>query len=148
MNSSKSLLATQIFAGGYNCSQSVFCVFAPDYGISKDSSLRLAGPLGAGIARRQETCGAVTGALMALGLKYGKGENGTDEDKKRAFEKAQLFISEFENQFGSINCLHLLDGNQMGTEEGAKAIDASDMFRTRCAHYVKFAVEKTEEILG
>lgn len=65
MKTSKSSLAVQTFAGGYNCSQSVFSVFAPGFGVSKDLSLRLASPLGAGIARRQETCGAVTGALMA-----------------------------------------------------------------------------------
>ena len=125
----------------------MFSVFAPDFGISRDLSLRLTGPLGAGIARRQETCGAVTGAIMALGLKYGKGENGTDEDKKRAFEIANRFIAEFEAEFWSISCLKLLDGNLMDTEEGAAAIAAEDMFKTRCANYVKFAVEKAEELL-
>ncbi|MBP1676974.1 MAG: GCAxxG family protein [Bacteroidetes bacterium] len=147
MSSQKSTFAVQTFASSYNCSQSVFSVFAPDFGISRDLSLRLAGPLGAGIARRQETCGAVTGALLALGLKYGKGENGTDEDKKRAFAVAQDFIQDFEAQFGSIVCLHLLDNNCMDTEEGAAAINKEDMFRTRCTKYVKFAVEKTEELL-
>ena len=111
-----STLALTTFANSYNCSQSVFSVFAPDFGISKDLGLRLAGPLGAGIARRQETCGAVTGALLALGLKYGKGENGTDEDKKRAYAVAQDFMKDFEAEFGSIVCLHLLDNNRMDTE--------------------------------
>jgi len=145
--SSKPTLALTTFANSYNCSQSVFSVFAPDFGISKDLSLRLAGPLGAGIARRQETCGAVTGALMALGLKYGKGENGTDEDKKRAFAVAQGFIRDFEAEFGSIVCLHLLDNNRMDTEEGTAAIEKEDMFRARCTKYVKYAVEKTEELI-
>jgi C_GCAxxG_C_C family probable redox protein len=145
--SSKFSLALTTFANSYNCSQSVFSVFASDFGISRDLSLRLAGPMGAGIARRQETCGAVTGALLALGLKYGKGENGTDEDKKRAFAVSQDFIKDFEAEFGSIVCLHLLDNNRMDTEEGAAAIEKEDMFRTRCANYVKYAVEKTEELL-
>ena len=144
----KTILALTTFANSYNCSQSVFSVFAPDFGISKDLGLRLAGPLGAGIARRQETCGAVTGALLALGLKYGKGENGTDEDKKRAFAVAQDFMKDFEAEFGSIVCLHLLDNNCMDTEEGAAAIAKEDMFRTRCTKYVKFAVERTEELLN
>lgn len=145
--SAKSTLALATFANSYNCSQSVFSVFAPGFGISHDLSLRLTGPFGAGIARRQETCGAVTGALMALGLKYGKGENGTDEDKKRAFNVAQDFIREFETRFGSIVCLKLLDNNNMDTEVGAAAIASKDMFNTRCTAYVKFAVEKTEELL-
>lgn len=147
MNTSKPTLALATFANSYNCSQSVFCVFAPDFGISKDLSLRLAGPFGGGIARRQETCGAVTGALLALGLRYGKGENGSEDDKKRAYEVAQHFIKDFETEFGSIVCLQLLDNNQMDTDEGATAIAKEDMFRTRCAKYVKFAVERTEEYL-
>lgn len=147
MNTSKSILAIQTFDGGYNCSQSVFSVFAPDYGISKDLSLRLAGPLGAGIARRQETCGAVTGAIMALGLKFGKGENGNDEDKKRSYDMAKQFIAEFETKFGTISCLQLLDGNLMDSAEGTAAIAVENMFETRCANYVKFAVEKAEELL-
>jgi C_GCAxxG_C_C family probable redox protein len=146
--SSRPSLALATFANSYNCSQSVFSVFAPDFGISKDLSLRLAGPLGAGIARRQETCGAVIGALLALGLKYGKGENGTDNDKKRAFAFAQDFIKDFETEFGSIVCLHLLDNNLMDTDEGAATIASKDMFHTRCTKYVKFAVERTEELLS
>jgi C_GCAxxG_C_C family probable redox protein len=144
---SKSTLALATFANSYTCSQAVFSVFAPDYGISKDLSLRLAGPLGAGIARRQETCGAVTGALLALGLKYGKGENGTDEDKKIAYAVSQDFIKDFEAKFGSIVCLHLLDNNCMETPEGAAAITREDMFNTRCPKYVEYAVQKAEELL-
>lgn len=146
--STKSTLALATFANGYNCSQSVFSVFAPDFGINRDLSLRLAGPLGAGIARRQEACGAVTGALLALGLKYGKGENGTDDDKKRAFAVSQRFIKDFEAEFGSMLCLHLLNNNNMDTEEGAAAIANEDMFRTRCPNFVKFAVEKVNELLN
>ncbi len=145
---SKPTLALATFANNYNCSQAVFSVFAPDFGISKDLSLRLATPLGAGIARRQETCGAVTGALLALGLKYGKGENGTDEDKKIAYAVSQDFMKDFEAKFGSILCLHLLDNNCMNTQEGSEAIAREDMFNTRCPKYVKFAVEKVEELLN
>jgi len=147
MNTTKSSLAVQTFADGYNCSQSVFSVFASDFGLSKDVSLRLAGPLGAGIARRQETCGAVTGAIMALGLKYGKGENGTDADKKNAFEMAEKLVAAFEEKYGSINCLRLLDNNLMDTQKGSAAIAAAEMFRIRCSEYVRFAVQKTEELL-
>lgn len=145
--SQKSEQAIAIFSNGYNCSQSVFSVFASDFGMSRDLSLRLTGPMGAGIARRQEACGAVTGAILALGLKYGKGENGTDDDKKRAFEKANQLMLLFEAQCGSTNCLHLLDGNCMNTEDGAAKIAAADMFNTRCTNYVQTAVELVEQLM-
>lgn len=145
--SQKLKLATDVFANGYNCSQSVFSVFATDFGVSRDLSLRLASPMGAGIARRQETCGAVTGGILALGLKYGKGEQGADADKKLAYEKAISLMSQFEQRHGSTVCLQLLDGNCMNTEEGVARIAAADMFNTRCSAYVQTAVEIVEQLL-
>lgn len=139
--------ALYTFDNGYNCSQSVFSVFAGEFGLSRDMSLRLAGPLGAGIGRRQETCGAVTGALMALGLKYGKGETGSDEDKKRAFAKSEALMKAFEARHGSVKCLTLLDGHRMDSPEGSAAIATARMFDTRCTEYVKTAVELAQSLM-
>jgi C_GCAxxG_C_C family probable redox protein len=68
----KKELAIHYFTHHFNCSQSVFTAFAPDFGISADESLKIACAFGGGMGRRQLTCCAVTGALMALGLKYAK----------------------------------------------------------------------------
>jgi C_GCAxxG_C_C family probable redox protein len=64
--------ALENFKNGYNCAQSVLSVLAPDLGLHQDTAMKLSSPFGSGIAYMQETCGAVTGALMAIGLKYGK----------------------------------------------------------------------------
>lgn len=56
-------------------------------------------------------------------------------------------MAAFEKKYGTTVCLRLLDNNLMDTEEGTAAIAAADMFRTRCAEYVRFAVEKTEELM-
>lgn len=73
--------AIACFRNGFNCSQSVLSAFGPYYGLNDDQCLRVACAFGAGMARRQMTCGAVIGALMALGLKHGKSLN-DDESKK------------------------------------------------------------------
>ena len=57
----------ELFRNGYNCSQSVLSVFAEELGVKKDLALKLASPFGSGIAYMQETCGAVSGALMEIG---------------------------------------------------------------------------------
>src|SRR5674476_344196 len=103
--SEKTIQAAETFQNGFNCSQSVFSVFAEDFGLTKDSCLKLASPFGGGIARMQETCGAVTGALMAIGLKYGKGENGTEEDKAAGYKYSQEFIAKFKNKYNTVCCL-------------------------------------------
>ena len=144
----KSKQAAETFGSGFNCTQSVLSVFAEDFGINKDLCLRLASPFGAGIACRQETCGAVTGALMAIGLKYGKGENGTEEDKANAYKQSQHFVSQFMEKNQTICCRELLGGLDINTTKGMAKIHSLDLFKRRCSKYVQESVEITELILG
>ena len=60
----------ELFNNHFNCSQAVFTAFATEYGISEELALRLGTSFGGG-ARNGEMCGAVLGALMVLGLKFG-----------------------------------------------------------------------------
>jgi C_GCAxxG_C_C family probable redox protein len=144
----KQKLALESFKNGFNCSQSVLSVFAEELNLKKDTALKLATPFGAGMAYMQETCGAVTGALMAIGLKYGKGEFGTNEDKTHAYNQSKQFIAEFRKKNQSVCCRNLLDGIDMNTPEGMARIVEFDYFRTRCCDYVADAVQIAEEILN
>ena len=94
----KQELAAATFRSGYNCAQSVLSSFSSDFNIERDTLLRLASPFGSGIAKTQETCGAVTGGIMAIGLKYGKGINGTEEEKARTYELSRRLITEFSKE--------------------------------------------------
>lgn len=69
MNQSERAVAC--FKEGFSCSQAVFSTFAPQLGLECELALKVAGLFGGGMGRLGEVCGAVTGALMALGLKYG-----------------------------------------------------------------------------
>jgi C_GCAxxG_C_C family probable redox protein len=146
--SEKTRHANERFRSGFNCSQSVLSAFAEDFGLSKDSCLRLASPFGSGIARMQETCGAVTGALMAIGLKYGKGENGTEDDKTIAYRQSQYLINEFKKRNTTICCRQLLDGYDMNSPEGIAKIMELDLYNNYCMKYIQDAVEITEAILS
>ena len=106
----RALEALEAFRNGYNCAQSVVSVYAQELGIQKNEALKLANPFGAGISYEQETCGAVTGALIVIGLKYGKGENDTDDDKKKTYEISRCLMNEFRGRNKSIRCRDLLDG--------------------------------------
>lgn len=139
--------AVDTFKNNYNCAQSVLSVFAQDLGISKDNALKLSTPFGAGMMYMQETCGAVTGALMAIGLKYGKGENGTLEDKERAYDMGRHFVAEFTKSHGSTSCMKLMNGVNLSTLEGMKYAVDNEMFSTHCANYVKGAVLIAEKIV-
>jgi C_GCAxxG_C_C family probable redox protein len=140
--------AVDLFRNDYNCAQSVFSVFTEELGITKDLALKLASPFGAGIAFRQETCGAVSGALMAIGLKYGKGETGSNDDKAFTYDLAHHFMTEFRKNHQTVCCRELLNEIDMSTPEGMAQLLELDYFRIRCARYVMDAVQIADTIIS
>jgi len=142
----KSEKAVAYFNNSFNCSQSVLAAFAPELGISADDSLRVACAFGGGMARQQLTCGAVTGALMALGLKYGKALNDSDEKKAETYALTRRFCDEFSSRFGTLNCRELLLGYDMNNPEENMKIKELGLFDTHCSRFVKEAVEIIEKL--
>ena len=136
----KQTTATNFFRGQFNCSQSVLATFGPEGGLSEDESLRIATAFGAGMGRQQHICGAITGALMVLGLKYGKGLNDPEERKKYTYQLTKEFFDEFKRLNGSENCLELLDGLDMNNPVDNKKIVERNYFEIRCEKYVSDAV--------
>ena len=130
----------------FNCSQSVLAVFSEDYGISENNCLKIACAFGGGMGRLQYTCGAVTGALMAIGLKYGKALDDPEEKKLMTYSKTKEFFSEFEKLHGSINCQELLDGLNLRDPEDFKKIIDEKLFEIKCEKYITDAVRIVELI--
>ena len=79
--------AVKLFNSGYVCSQAVFAAFSPKLGLEKNQALKIGACFGSGM-RKGEVCGACTGALMVLGLKYG-------ESKAMSNEACERFLDEF-----------------------------------------------------
>jgi C_GCAxxG_C_C family probable redox protein len=89
------------FSGGYNCSQAILSTYCEAYGLDKAIALRLACGLGAGMGRLGEVCGAVSGAYLVIGLKYG-------DDKEKTYHLVQEFSRKFELKHESTICKKLL----------------------------------------
>jgi C_GCAxxG_C_C family probable redox protein len=51
-------------------------------------------------------CGALSGAVMALGLKYGR--DNSEQDRNPASDKANAFVNKFLDKYGTANCIELL----------------------------------------
>ena len=71
------------FRGDFNCAQSITGTYGPQYGLNQDIALKIATGFGGGMARFGRTCGAVSGAYMVIGLKYGMGKNDDTELKEK-----------------------------------------------------------------
>lgn len=135
------------FAGGFNCAQSVFATFGPSLGMDREDCLRIAGTFGGGMGRMGEACGAVTGALMAIGLQYGQTDVTDKAGKDRCYALVREFITRFRARNGTINCTELL-GFDLGTPEGAQAAKETSIHTTVCPKFVGDAAEILAELLA
>ncbi|MBN2425258.1 MAG: C_GCAxxG_C_C family protein [Calditrichaceae bacterium] len=133
------------YLNGYNCAQAVLKPFAEEYGLDDKTASKIASVFGGGMARMQATCGAVTGAFMAIGLKYGFTNPGEDQDKKLVLEKSKNFIELFQKEFGSLNCIEFLECD-LNTEEGQKIHNDENQRELICAKLVKRAAEIVESL--
>jgi C_GCAxxG_C_C family probable redox protein len=131
------------FSQGFACSQAVLTAFASEFGLSDEMALKIAAPFGGGMARAGKTCGAVTGGLMALGLKYGY----TAPDGKDAMYRiAQEFMRIFKESHGSLACRDLI-GFDITTPENRERAQQSGVFQKICPGLVRDAVEIVQGML-
>lgn len=138
--------AVACFKESFSCSQSVLSAYGPQFGLDRETALRVAGAFGGGIARRGETCGAVSGALMVIGLKYGKTKGDDDAARERTYSLVDEFTEMFIYRNRSITCKDLLC-HDLSTPEGRAAVKEKKLADTLCPKFVKDAAEILEEIL-
>lgn len=137
--------ATGKFMSGYNCAQSVVWAFVPDLGVDVDLALKVSTGFGAGMGRRQETCGAVAGGIMVLGLRHGRGEGQERAATEDTYARTQELMRRFEAKHGTSSCRKLL-GCDLMTEEGRKALKERDLHDTVCKSCVQSVVAILEEM--
>ncbi len=143
----KAEFAVQCFNNGFSCSQSVFAAFCEDYGLDKKFALKIGCSFGAGMAYLGEACGAVTGAFMVLGLRYGQDAEEDRPSRDFTYLVVKDFASRFRKLNGSISCKDLIDFD-ISDEKQLIAARKTDVFKTKCAMYVRDAVNLLEEIIS
>lgn len=115
-------------------------------GLDRETALRITGAFGAGMARTGGTCGAVTGALMVIGLRHAKTRKDDDDSRERAYALGQELMDAFRERNGSLLCREIL-GADVGTPEGVAEVRKKDLFRTVCPKFVRDAGDLLEELL-
>jgi C_GCAxxG_C_C family probable redox protein len=115
------------------------------FGLDREMAFKVAGVFGSGMGRG-DTCGAVTGAFMVIGLKHGKTKGSDDLSQARTDELAQRFVELFIARNATISCRELL-GCDISTPEGLRAAKKEKHFKKRCPKFVQDAAEILEELL-
>ena len=138
--------AVKFFKGNFNCAQSVFSTFAPELGLPRETAWKIATPFGGGLSHMRDVCGAVAGALMVIGLKYGMSVEEDSQAKERSYALSQEFASRFKKRNESINC-HDLIGYDLGNSEEYETAKKEEVFEKVCTTFVRDAVEILQDIL-
>ena len=135
--------AVALFTGGMACSQAILATYGPLFGFDRDEAIRIARGFGGGMGRLSETCGAVTGAVMAISLKFDGTDKQTKEDN---YALMQEFARRFKSKHHSLNCTQLLDCDLGKPEDQAKFRELGRM-QSHCICYVREAAQHLEELL-
>ena len=100
----------KLFIKGIDCSQVVTGHFAEVCGIDEKSMRKVAACFGGGM-QCGETCGAVTGALMVIGMKYGS-----------LFDATQTMVAEIGNGLYEVQVVAWYDNENSYTSQMVRTI--------------------------
>lgn len=137
--------AKELFEQKYHCSQAVLAAFADELDITEKQALKLGGCFGGGMCKG-EVCGACTGALMALGLKFSQCETEDLDSRLKTNDVTVEFLEQFRKENGSYMCRELL-GCDLATQEGKEYAIEHNLFTEFCPKLVMSAVKIAEEIM-
>jgi C_GCAxxG_C_C family probable redox protein len=128
----------------YNCCESVLLALAEYLGVSSKLIPKIGTAIGAGVGLNGLLCGSVSGVAMAIGVKHGR--NRKEENPQPAWNMIDKYVASLKDKFGAVNCGQLTRLN-LKTTEGLKEYFAR-VHDYECVERLKFAVEKTVEILS
>jgi len=137
--------AVNCFCRGAACSQAILGTYGPPVGLPREQAMKLASGFAGGM-RLAQTCGAVTGAFMVLGLKLAGPDCDQRDGRNDVYAAIRDFAARFQQRNHSVVCKELL-GCDISTPEGADRAKREGLFRTICPNLVQAAAEILEGML-
>lgn len=144
MKTRADIASTDLFHNGFNCAQSVIGVFCHDYDLDQEDAFRIACGLGGG-CRCGDLCGAVSGGVLVVGLRYGNTSAEDTAAKATCDLRTAEFTGKFMERHGSVTCRELL-GIDLSLPENREKANAQNLFDLKCRGFVRDAVQLLEEL--
>lgn len=131
---------------GFFCAPAVLSTYSEELGLEKSLALKIACGFGGGIGGMGKTCGAVTGAVMVIGLMHGQADLRDVESRERTYKLAREFIGRFTELHGSVECRELI-GYDLSQQSEFKLARQNRVFQKKCPRFVYDAACILEDIL-
>ena len=138
--------AIEAYRSGFNCAQSIVSAYSDYLGFDNKQAMGIACGYGGGMGKLQETCGAITGAFMVLGVNSYNEDKDIQESKDKAVDKVREFDKKFKAIHGTTNCRKLI-GCDLSTDEGMQYAKDNKLFDTICEKCIKDAVAIVDELI-
>lgn len=136
--------AKELF-GHYLCSQAVLAAFADELDLTEKQALKVGACFGSGMCKG-EVCGACSGALMVIGMKYGQCKPDDSDSRVKTNELTKKFLEQFREENGSYICNELL-GCDLATPEGVEYAREHKLFTEFCPEMVVSAAKIVEQLI-
>lgn len=137
----------QNMKNGYNCAQSIVKAYAKEVGIENEEEVvRMAAAFGAGIGRNGYVCGAITGAALIIGKKYGNNEPVDTARREKAYEVINKLVEIFEQEYRTVMCKDLISIDMKNPEELKKTRE-NGVFQNQCPAFVLLSGRALDELL-
>ncbi|MDD2371223.1 MAG: C-GCAxxG-C-C family protein [Firmicutes bacterium] len=135
--------ALEYFSNGYNCSESSLLIGCDILGIKDPIIPRVATCFGGGINGCGNICGLYTGAMMSIGIKYGRDTH--IESRETANKIGREFHDFWINNIGKLNCCDLLDidyPEELIEISDKKSYGTDNCCKPMCTKITKWLVNK------
>jgi len=134
------------FLSGYNCAESVLMAVTGAMGINGEELVNAASGFNKGLSGSGSVCGAITGAIMAMGIARDAGLKGA-EGQARTMNLALMLHRRFVAQFGTESCRELTGGYDLSKPEDRRRAFSERIYDTKCIQYVAFATQLALELM-
>jgi C_GCAxxG_C_C family probable redox protein len=138
--------AVQFAEEGFLCSESVLLALSRTLGVESDIIPKIATGFGAGISRLGEVCGAVSGAIMGLGLKFGRNTVGESPAETDPYVFGTTMANLFIARFGHLRCRDLI-GLNLAVETDRQAYKELKLWETRCRDIIRISTGLAYDLL-
>jgi C_GCAxxG_C_C family probable redox protein len=139
--------ALEYFKSGLNCAQSVFTSYAEEFNINPELASSISCGFGGGMGRLQETCGAVTGAFMVLGMHNCRKYTDIKERKEKTYSMVRDFSEKFISLNGTLKCRELINCD-LQTKEGRQYARDNNVYEEICEKCVSDSLRIVNELIG